>query len=1188
MQAHPGWTLWDAEDISRIIRGLPLDRSVRIVDTFFPGWRDPFLGVAEPGPWLRVDEFFISLAASPIYNHDWVLVGRDQEMADILAFIDDESQRIGLIVGRGGIGKSKLLREVARNAQARNTSVLFLKPGVDLKPEHYELLPTDERLLVIVDDAHERSDLAAMASDLMRRSTHAKLLLALRPYGVDGLASEFRQMGLRIGDLPQFSLSDLPRADAEELAREALGSAWPRQLAERLGYLTADCPFITVVAGVLIRRGLLDPKCVDHEESIRKEVLSTFRDVVVADPISGDSALRTAVLDGIAALQPFRSADPTFHGSLGSLIGQPYDRAIRHIRALEDAGVLLRRGSSLRIVPDLLGDVILSEACFDDVSAAPTGYLERAWIAADGEAVQHIFVNANRIDWQIRHDFRGTPRITDALWDAISAAAQSAGVLGRINVMKLLQKVAYFEPQRSLELVRSIIENPTDVVEDIDQPLLRVYRFTHQDVLAEMPTILQAVAYNEECLRESANLLWALAATDRRETNRYPEHPLRILRSLMEIAPGKPISFNYTMIDVAADWFHTYDASKGDPSPFDVLEVILATEGSEVLPDGLSFRLRSYSILPSAVEPLRQRVLDLAFQELSSTDIGRAVRALEVIEEGLRGPIGFVDDGASTEAGEAWIRGFHEVLATLKETIATTSIDPVIGVALRRALKWHLDFPDLGTTPAAQSVVESMPRSLATRTAVAVFDGWGELLEGRSSDFRAMEEEKRAQVDELVADILGSCSDDEVLDLLETRLAAQRAAFGGRAGNPGLFAWQLISAKPLIGLMLCARVAAEPRSSLSDIISVVIGCLAEESPPDAVGAAQSLLATGDLPLRRAVARAFGWNRGLRATLLDGEFETLIELAKDEDTVVRQLTVTSAQRLATHHPAEAMSVLGHVSFADSSEIANEIFQSFTEMGPLAWDQFPKPAAKAMLAELRDCPSIEDYWIQSFLSNLSKTDSTVVVTLLRERVDHWEEVPSALEYRPLPFHWNSPLQLLSSPDFSAILRGLREWLTQKPDSWYRQDAGGRLFAAAVAENFQHPDVVLFLDETVVGARTPEAIVALTSILRQMPRDVFLSEATFATRVFDSASKVSQDAVERVGGAMHGAVTSGTYSGTPGQPFARDVAQQDQARKLADGLTPGSPEQRFYRSLERSAEESIRWHADRDEKLFDRREW
>jgi hypothetical protein len=72
------------------------------------------------------------------------------------------------------------------------------------------------------------------------------------------------------------------------------------------------------------------------------------------------------------------------------------------------------------------------------------------------------------------------------------------------------------------------------------------------------------------------------------------------------------------------------------------------------------------------------------------------------------------------------------------------------------------------------------------------------------------------------------------------------------------------------------------------------------------------------------------------------------------------------------------------------------------------------------------------------------------------------------------------------------------------------------------------------------------------------------------------------------MHGAVTSGTYSGTPGQPFARDVAQQDQARKLADGLTPGSPEQRFYRSLERSAEESIRWHADRDEKLFDRREW
>lgn len=1186
MQSHPGWTLWDAEDISRIVRGFPLERSVRLVDTYFPGWREPFLGVADPGPWLKPDEFFQPLSTGPIYNHDWTLVGRANELERIHSFVNDSAQRICLIVGRGGIGKSKLLREAARTVSGQNVTVDFLKHGADVRPEDYELLPADGPVLVVIDDAHDHDDLTVVVGDVLRRSPDTRILLALRPHGVDAVTSDLRPLGIRVSDLPQITLSDLDRDDAEALAVEALGPDWPRYLAQRLGFLTADCPFITVVAGVLIRRGQLDPACVDHEETIRKEVLRTFRDVVVADPISGDPELRREILDGIALLQPFRSADPAFQSSLGLLIRNPYDRAVKHVRSLEDAGILLRRGSSLRIVPDLLGDVVLSEACFDDASGAQTGYLGRAWAAAQGEAVQHVFVNASRIDWQIRHDHPDVPQLTDALWDAVDEAARSAGILGRIALLKLLQKVAYFEPYRSLALVQWIIENHTDKVEDVDDLLLRLHPPTYDDVLHEVPAVVRAIAFNVAYLRDSANLLWKIAATDRRETNRYPGHPLRILRGFAEFDRGKPLTYNHAMIDIAEEWLSADRLPEGAPSPFDVLEPLLATEGTDDTTDGFAIRFRPYLIDPSVLRPLRDRVLALALRELGSHDIGRAARAVKVIEAALHFPLPLLGRPVSDAERNAWVPDFLSRLSALKNAVVTTPIDPVIAVAIRRAIQWHLDYSEIGTRDAARDVIEHLPTSLETRMALALFDGWADFLENRTTNIHEMEDLKKTQLDELAREVTTAYSDQEIVDLLEKRIAAQLLAFSSQAGTPGPFAAVLIDSRPSLGVAICNKVSADPQARIQDVVAVAIARLADDMPDAVMGEVRTLLATEDVRIKRAVAHALGWYRGRRSTLLEGEFEVLVALIQDDDPIVQNLTITAAKRLAQDRTAEALALLSRVRFADSPAVAEEVFQSFSSMGPLRWSQLPKPDGEAMLNQLIECPSLDEYWIQDFLSQLSKDDPAGVVTFLMSRIDHWEDVDSVLEYRPLPFHWHQPLQVASHPDLIGILRAIRDWLAEKPDSWKRQNEGGPLFAA-VARNFEDPDVNSVLEDTL---STPDANVmaALASILRHMPREIFLSDVSFVRSVLAAASNFGSDYVDRMMSAMYGAVISGSYTGAPGQPFARDVEQRDKARILADSLTPGSPEERFYRSLQKSAEEHIRWQADRDEKFLDGREW
>ena len=180
---------------------------------------------------------------------------------------------------------------------------------------------------------------------------------------------------------------------------------------------------------------------------------------------------------------------------------------ISHLRGLEDAGVLLRRGNSFRVVPDLLGDVVLSEACFDERSGVSTGYIERAVEVADAGPRRNIFVNAARIDWKIRHDRPSVPSLTDTLWLALSAEFDAAGILGRRRLVEFVGRVAHFAPRETLALVARAIEAPTDKVEevsDVEAAFLRLHPPSYRDVLRELPPLLRSVGYHLEYLPEAS------------------------------------------------------------------------------------------------------------------------------------------------------------------------------------------------------------------------------------------------------------------------------------------------------------------------------------------------------------------------------------------------------------------------------------------------------------------------------------------------------------------------------------------------------------------------------------------------------------------------------------------------------------------------------------------------------------
>jgi len=306
---------------------------------------------------------------------------------------------VGTVVGRGGIGKSRLLRALSVEIEHnREATVRFLATGVPVEQAQYELLPPEDRLIVIIDDAHDRIDNATIIGGIRRARPNAKILLSLRPQGLGQLAADLRQVGLHPSDLPSWTLDDLLTTEAETLAQQILGQQANPAVVRRLAAIASDCPLLIVVGATLIKRGQLDPGLLESSDSIRMEILTRFRDAVVADPTVGDPELRREALRAVAVLQPFRMADLVFREAMANLTGKAFDQVMVHLNGLESSGVLLRRGASLRVVPDLLGDVILSEAAVDLPSGTSTGYLERVYGATTGEALQHVFVNASRVD----------------------------------------------------------------------------------------------------------------------------------------------------------------------------------------------------------------------------------------------------------------------------------------------------------------------------------------------------------------------------------------------------------------------------------------------------------------------------------------------------------------------------------------------------------------------------------------------------------------------------------------------------------------------------------------------------------------------------------------------------------------------------------------------------------------------
>jgi transcriptional regulator with XRE-family HTH domain len=1174
---HAGWELWDGEDISRYIRSLPREQAVRIVDTYFPGHRESFLGVASPGPWLLAEEHF-DATRSTIFNHEWGLVGRQEQLDQLVVAAYQPDATLAFVIGAGGVGKTRLLRALADAAPA-DAPVRILPGDVQVTAADFELLPHQGELTVLIDDAHELTEITSVIAGIWRRNRDARVVLATRPYGLRTLREGLARNGLLPERLIEVELGDLDIDDATTLAREALGGDAPEAVVQRLARMTTDSPLATVVGGVLIKQGQLDPGALEQDDNVRFHIMRGFRDALVTDPLAFDPPTRSAVLDAIAALQPFRTNEASARESLSAIVGKPYDELHKHLRSLENAGILRRRGASLRIVPDLLGDVILTDAAFDDSSPLGTGYLARIEPLVSGTSIEHLFVNVNRVDWQVRNKRQDAPSLADSLWAAFQARIEAADLVDRRSLAELLAKVSYFQPERALKVTRWLIDNPTDHLSD-EHRAWKLYLATdYSGVLQALPPALKLAAMTLATLPEALSQLWELAQDDDRPTNPNPQHPLRILSELAEFGLAKPILFNNRLIDVVSTWF--VDGQR--LSPFEVLEPMLATEGDDSRFRGHTITFKPYSLDPTSVMKVRQRIIDLAFEELKSPDRRRAGAAVKLLKSALRFPTGRFGREVSASERDGWTPGFVDTIERLGAAAATRTLDPAVLVSIRDALYWHENYAEGPTREAAEQAVESLPDGVESLLALVIHDGWGRLVRDRGDDYKVMEEKRIELVEEVVAG-LASYGDQEVVDLLVTRLRADREVHGPTEGHPGLVVAALIKARPSVARVVLEHIRANPwPTDLDPVLPVVLSALAELDPGHGLANAKDLLATAPEGRRRSVSQAIGWNRGLRE-LYDGELDLLLQLASDPDPVIRRNVAHAAQLLARSQPIEATRLLAALRFPDDEGLADDIFSSFRRDLGVSWSNFSEPELELIRQDLVALPGIGGYSVTEALVTRSSTDPGWVIRLLQDRIERAETLESLRDYEAMPFSWDNRLRVRETPDFLASLNGILRWIAEDLHSWVRRKMGADLFAA-VATGYDSQVVDLLTKALESGSE--EMPLAVAAVLHEAPRTFIWDQAEFVRTALHAADRLGEDVRREMVGALWGATISGVRSGTPGEPFPETVEQRDRSRQIAKQLPTGSLEEQFYSDMAESAERDIAREA-KDDAPDDGRIW
>ncbi len=132
------------EEFSKLIKEEIRETEKSVIDRLL----DEIKKVILESPLIPLVEFKKRAEIKPLLKYQ-KFIGRQNELDKLHKFLNDD-QKIMLITGRGGIGKTRLAIEFADQIEGKNFTVYFIHPEIELK---FGALQATDNILLILDEA---------------------------------------------------------------------------------------------------------------------------------------------------------------------------------------------------------------------------------------------------------------------------------------------------------------------------------------------------------------------------------------------------------------------------------------------------------------------------------------------------------------------------------------------------------------------------------------------------------------------------------------------------------------------------------------------------------------------------------------------------------------------------------------------------------------------------------------------------------------------------------------------------------------------------------------------------------------------------------------------------------------------------------------------------------------------------
>jgi hypothetical protein len=1193
IEQYPQWELWDGDDIAGLVRRLPREPARKLVeDNFGEAVREAFLGPAGPRLYQLSEEFFRPfLRKDRLFHHRWRLVGRDKELRQLMRFMRSKSQ-FAVIEGRGGIGKTRLLKELTSRIENDGSRwrVRFVDGNIPITLERVQSLEL-EPTLVFVDDAHRLEQWAPLLSLAARREEPVKLVFVSRPHRVGELLAEAARAGIDPREILRVELGELAFDEVEKLARQSLGPKH-RRLVHELARMTRDSPLVTALGGRVIAR---DPGMFEqltNDEEFRASVLGAFRDEMLGKIPDHLSRERTReVLELVSALGPMPVESDQLVEAAAEFLDMKRLTLEDTIEALLEVGLLIRRGSRVRVTPDTLADLILAERCYRK-DGRPSRWADDVFGRFFGLVPQQLLANLAELDWRTSRG-RGEPSsLLDSIWTHILDRYDRSPNSVRSELLELVGRVAYYQPARMLELSRHVCEQ-THEVPETPHPFMPGYRVGHEQLLYRLGPLLRGAAFTLDYLPQAVALLWQLGRDDDRPLNQFPDHPIRVLQDLTGYEVAKPLVMNRLAFATMAEIARHPRAFTHRHTPLDVTDALLAREGFST-----SWRLHAFALEPFGIDQektgeLRRQVLELVSELAASSDLRTARRAIRSLADATSEPHGLVNRTPTEEEREQWLPEQLDLIERLRAA-AKSAVDPLIHVEIARALSWHIEYSHWKQVrEKAKRLVKALPDTLEFRLTGILMDGWGlDWVPGVSS-YRGDWERRHRQVTAMqiaLAErfIAKFRSPAEGLELLERRVEELRGA--DARVEPGHFLYQVAAVDARYAIGLAKLLARRPASPLIGNLPALLSSFHHRGGNSVKAARQLeafLLDSREELLPRIAAHSLQsaqWEPRPHKQ----DLALLDRALAHADPQVRTLSMRTLMHLAQTDARAAAQRLRAVEIDGNDATAHEVAMVLGKHGvPL--ERLEDDDLRALLRQLDDVNSIDDYHIGQLLDAAAERVPDDVFELLLRRIDHprERETLGAREwYQPIPF---LPAQfslapLTRSPNYGRYLRRV---LTLAKNPRGGKKGSGRGFwlpqLYELVSQFFTKAESLDLVHAWATSGDEKKMKAAYLILTQVPRQFVFQHEQRVVEILAAADALGAEMLEHAGQALSSAPSTGARSGKAGEPFPEDLALKEQASEAKERQSD-TRARAFYEDLERHASWAIEDQIRREEEFLD----